>query len=70
MVDAWADTDLNRSKVNRLLKEAKLGGIFTQVDKAYVDAVVQHAIGAGVENNAVPPEALLKVAEAAKVICR
>jgi len=65
VVDAWADTELNRSKVNRLLKEAKLGGILTQVDKAYVDAVVQHAIGAGVENNAVPPEELLRVAEAA-----
>jgi hypothetical protein len=64
VVDAWADTDLVRSKVNRLLKEAKLGGIFTQVDKGYVDAVIQHAIAVGVEHNAVPPEALLEVAEA------
>jgi hypothetical protein len=64
VVDAWADTDLVRSKVNRLLKEAKLGGIFTQVDKGYVDAVIQHAIAVGVERNAVPPEALLEVAEA------
>nr|WP_294501526.1 hypothetical protein [uncultured Rhodopila sp.] len=64
VVDAWADTDLVRSKVNRLLKEAKLGGIFTQVDKGYVDAVIQHAIATGVEHNAVPPEALLEVAEA------
>jgi hypothetical protein len=65
VVDAWADTDLNRAKVNRLLKEAKLGGIFTRVDKSYVDAIVQHAIATGVANNAVPPEPLLEVAEAA-----
>jgi hypothetical protein len=65
VVDAWADTDLTRSKANRLLREAKLGGIFTQVGKDYVDAMVQHAIGTGVENNTVPPEALLEVAEAA-----
>jgi hypothetical protein len=64
VVDAWADKDLARTKVNRLLKEAKLGGIFTQVDKAYVDAVVQHAIGTSVAQNAVPPEPLLEVAEA------
>ena len=65
VVDAWADTELNRPKVNRLLKEAKLGGIFTQVDKGYVDSIIQHAIATGVANNTVPPEPLLQVAEAA-----
>jgi hypothetical protein len=49
VVDAWVDVDLGRSKVNRLLKEAQLGGIFTPVDKSY----------------AVPPEPLLQVAEVA-----
>jgi len=65
VVDAWVDIDLSRSKVNRLLKEAQLGGIFTRVDKTYVDTMVQHAIGTGIENNAVPPEPLLQVAEVA-----
>jgi hypothetical protein len=65
VVDAWVDVDLSRSKVNRLLKEAQMGGIFTRVDKGYVDAMIQHAIATGIEHNAVPPEPLLQVAEVA-----
>jgi len=65
VVDAWVDTGLSRSKVNRLLKEAQLGGIFTPVAKGYVDAMIQHAIATGLEHNAVPPEPLLQVAEVA-----
>ncbi|MFL5279766.1 MAG: hypothetical protein ACJ8AW_01895 [Rhodopila sp.] len=65
VVDAWVDIDLSRSKVNRLLKEAQLGGIFTPVDKGYVDAMIQHAIATGIEHNTVPPEPLLQVAEVA-----
>jgi hypothetical protein len=65
VMDAWVDVDLSRSKVNRLLKEAQMGGIFTRVDKGYVDAAIQHAIATGIEHNAVPPEPLLQVAEVA-----
>jgi hypothetical protein len=63
VVDAWADTELPRSKVTRLMKEAKL--VFTQVDKGFVDAMIQHAIGTNVALGTVPAEALLQVAEAA-----
>jgi hypothetical protein len=46
-----------------LLREAQLEGIFTQVRKPYVDAMVQHAIGTAVAAGQAPSEGVLTIAE-------
>jgi hypothetical protein len=63
IVDGWADLDLARGKINKLLREAQMGAPTARVDKAFLDAIVQHAIGWSVEQGGVPPPALLEVAE-------
>ena len=45
VVDGWADLDLSRGKINKLLREAQMAAPTARVDKGFVDMVVQHAIG-------------------------
>jgi hypothetical protein len=63
VVDGWADLDLTRGKINRLLREAQMAAPTARIDKAYLDTMVQHAIGSSVERAAVPPPSLLEIAE-------
>jgi hypothetical protein len=63
VADAWGEKDLPRRQINSLLREAQLEGIFTQVRKPYVDAMVQHAIGTAVEAGLAPSEGILTIAE-------
>jgi hypothetical protein len=63
VIDAWADQDLARGKINKLLREAQMSAPSTRVDHVFVDRMVQHAIGTSVERSAVPPAALLEIAE-------
>jgi hypothetical protein len=63
VADAWGEKDLPRRQINSLLREAQLEGIFAQVRKPYIDAMVQHAIGTAVEAGQVPPEGILTIAE-------
>jgi hypothetical protein len=63
VVEAWADRDLSRTKINKMLREAQLSGLLCPVERAYVDRMVQHAIGTGLEQGSVPPEGLLEIAE-------
>ena len=63
VVDAWADQDVSRGKIAKLLREAQMAAPSVRVDKAYVDNMVQHAIGASVERDVVPPASLLEIAE-------
>jgi hypothetical protein len=63
VIDAWADPDLSRSKINKLLKEAQMSAPHVRVDKVFVDQMVQHAIGTAVEQNSVSPALLLEMAE-------
>lgn len=63
VVDTWADTDLSRAKINKLLREAQMSAPHLRVDKAFVDTLIQHAVGTAVERKAVPPPLLLEVAE-------
>ena len=63
VVDAWADTDLSRTKVNKLLREAQMSAPHNQVGQVLVDTIVQHAIGTAVERESVPPAMLLEMAE-------
>ncbi|WP_158930347.1 hypothetical protein [Acidisphaera sp. S103] len=63
VVDTWADHDLTRGKINKLLREAKMQASSFTVDKAFIDTMVQHAIGTAVEQENVPPTLLLEMAE-------
>jgi hypothetical protein len=63
VVDTWADHDLSRSKINKLLREAQTAASCFRVDKPFVDTMVQHAIGTAVEQEAAPPALLLEMAE-------
>lgn len=63
VMDAWADTELSRSKINKLLREAQMAAPHNRVNKGYVDMMVQHAIGTAVEQDGVPPGLLLEMAE-------
>jgi len=63
VMDAWADPDLSRGKINKLLREAQISAPHARVDKSFVDTIVQHAIGTAVEQEGVPPALLLEMAE-------
>jgi hypothetical protein len=63
VVDTWADPDLSRAKINKLLREAQMAAACFRVEKTFVDTMVQHAIGTAVENENVPPAFLLEMAE-------
>jgi hypothetical protein len=63
VVDTWADPGLSRGKISKLLREAQMSAPHVWVDKAFVDTVVQHAIGTAVERDDAQPELLLEMAE-------
>jgi hypothetical protein len=63
VMDTWADHDLSRGKINKLLREAQTAASCFRVDKAFIDAMVQHGIGTAVEQETVPPALLLEMAE-------
>jgi hypothetical protein len=63
VIDTWADHDLSRGKINKLLREGQMQASSFRVDKAFIDTMVQHAIGTAVEQHNVPPSLLLEMAE-------
>jgi hypothetical protein len=63
IVDTWADPDISRGKINKLLREAQMSAPHVRVDKAFIDTIVQHAIGTAVARDDVPPAMLLEMAE-------
>jgi hypothetical protein len=63
VVDGWADLQLSRGKINKLLREAQMAAPTARVDKAYLDTMVQHAIGWSVARDTAPPSSLLEIAE-------
>jgi hypothetical protein len=63
VVDGWLDPDLSRGKIAKLLREAQMAAPTARVGKAFLDTMVQHAIGASVEQDTVPPPSLLEIAE-------
>jgi hypothetical protein len=63
VVDAWADADLSRGKIGKLLREAQMSAPHVAVDRAFIDAMVQNGIGTAVEQGRVPPAPLLEMAE-------
>ena len=52
-----------RRAINSMLKELKSTVVCDEVERRYVDAVVQHAIAAGLSNGKVPGQKLLEMAE-------
>lgn len=63
VIDTWIDPEVSRGKITKLLKEAQMGAACTRVDRAFIDTLVQHALGTSVAHNSVPPAALLELAE-------
>jgi hypothetical protein len=63
VADAWGEGELPRRQINSMLRDAQLEGIFAQVRKSYVDAMVQHAIGTAVESGKAPSDGMLTIAE-------
>ncbi|HET6306787.1 MAG TPA: hypothetical protein VFG12_06345 [Rhodopila sp.] len=63
VVDTWADLDLSRGKINKLLREAQSAASVCRVDKPFADTLVQHAIATAVQQDATPPSLLLEMAE-------
>jgi hypothetical protein len=63
VVDTWADQDLSRGKINKLLRESQMSAPFARVDKSFVDTMVQHVVGTSVEQETTPSAMLLEVAE-------
>ena len=64
VTDAWIDTEASRRTINDMLKELKNTVVCDTTERRYVDAVVQHAIAAGLANGKVPGQKLLEIAEA------
>jgi hypothetical protein len=63
VMDGWVDKDLSRGQIGKLLREAQMAAPNVRVDMEFVDRVVQHAIGASVHQDGVPPSSLLEIAE-------
>jgi hypothetical protein len=63
VIDAWADPDLSRGKITKLLREAQMSTPHVRVDRDFVDTVIQHGIGTAVERESAPPAMLLEMAE-------
>jgi hypothetical protein len=63
VVDTWADADLSSGKINKLLREAQTAAATVRVGTAFVDTVVQHAIGTALALDTVPPAMVLELAE-------
>jgi hypothetical protein len=63
VMDGWMDYDISRGQIGKLLREAQMAAPNLRVDRAFVDLVVQHAIGTSVHQDTVPPSSLLEIAE-------
>ncbi|HVZ07660.1 hypothetical protein [Rhodopila sp.] len=63
IADAWIDVEAPRRVINGMIKEMKSAVVGDEVDRAYVDAAVQHAISAGLARGEVPNQKLLEIAE-------
>jgi hypothetical protein len=63
VVDAWADASATRGQIGKLLREAQMQAQSAPVNKSFVDRAIQHAIGASVQFDGVPPPSLLEIAE-------
>ena len=63
VIDAWVDKEMSRGQIGKMLREAQMAAPITRVGTGFGDMMVQHAIGASVEQDSVPPAGLLEIAE-------
>ncbi|MBS0638230.1 MAG: hypothetical protein U1E70_23180 [Acetobacteraceae bacterium] len=63
VADAWVDPEAPRRDINSMVKELKSAVVCDEVERAYVDTVVQHAIRAGLAHGDVPSQKVLEIAE-------
>jgi hypothetical protein len=63
VMDGWVDQDMSRGQIGKLLREAQMAAPSVRVDMGFVDLIVQHAVGASVQQDTVPPSSLLQIAE-------
>ncbi len=63
VIDAWLDRDMSRGQIGKMLREAQMAAPISKVQAEFVNTVMQHAIGASVEQGGVPPAGLLEIAE-------
>ena len=63
VADSWCDAGASRRDINETLSTLRDSSAASEVDRAYLDAAVQHAIAAGTTFGQPPGSALLQIAE-------
>src|SRR5271165_5695494 len=63
VADSWCDIDSSRRDINETLAALRETGVACEVDRAYFDVAIQHAIAAGTSAGRPPASALLQIAE-------
>jgi hypothetical protein len=62
--DAWCNLDMMRREIASMVANAQREMVVPEVERSYIDAVVQHGIALGVAAGHLPDPALLEIAEA------
>jgi hypothetical protein len=62
--DAWCNRDTPRREIASMVAEIQRKVVVPEVDRSYIDIVVQHGIALGVAAKSLPDPALLEIAEA------
>lgn len=63
VADSWCDTDAARRDINETRNAIRHTGPGSEVDRAYLDKAVQHAIAVGAKAGRPPGDAILQIAE-------
>jgi len=62
--DAWCNRDMTRREIASMVANAQREMVVPEIERSYIDAVVQHGIAVGVASGHLPDPALLEIAEA------
>ncbi len=63
VADSWCDTEAPRRDINSTLDTIRQTGQACEVDRSYLDLVIQHAIAAGMPEGRAPGAGVLRIAE-------
>ncbi len=63
VTDAWFDQDVPRATLTAMVRDLKMAVPADEVDRSYVDTIVQHAVATGIAQGTIPSEKLLQIAE-------
>jgi hypothetical protein len=64
MRDAWCNKEATRREIASMVAELQRKVVVPEIERSYIDLVVQHGIALGVAANHLPDPALLEIAEA------